>query len=167
MQTELIRLARSGSGAVQRELARLGRSGIISVSHVAGRKYVRANPDSPVFAELRGIVEKTIGVAAFLRKLVQEAGERVRFAVLFGSVAKRTDDSASDIDVLLVSNSMTLEEAFALFSSAEVSLGRRVSPTIYTTQEWQRRRREGNPFLTKVLDGKHVVLAGSEDDIST
>ena len=60
--TEIIALAGCGRGAVQRELARLAGSGLAITSRAGNRKYYRANPDSPLFDEIRGIVRKTVGV---------------------------------------------------------------------------------------------------------
>jgi predicted nucleotidyltransferase len=166
MLSELIRLADAGSGAVQREVARLGESGLVTVEAVAGRKYVKANREAPIFEELRGIVEKTIGVAAELRKALERIAGRVRFAILFGSVAKGGDTSSSDVDVLIVSDDLTQEEAFACLAPAERRLGRPISPTIYTAEEFRKRRRDQSAFLTKVLAGKYVVLVGSEDGLA-
>ena len=61
--TEVISLAGSGSGAVQRELARLARSGLVTVRPVGNQKHYQANPDSPLFAELCAILQKTVAVA--------------------------------------------------------------------------------------------------------
>ena len=57
---ELIGLAGAGSGAVQRELARLTRSGLLTVRPVGNQKHYQANPDSPLFAELCGIARKAL-----------------------------------------------------------------------------------------------------------
>lgn len=164
--SELIRLAHAGTGAVQREVARLAHTGIITVTRIDGRKRVQANPATPIFEELRGLVEKTTGVAARLREALTPEGERLALALLYGSVARQTDVSSSDIDVLLVSDTLTQEEAFALFEDAEDRLGRKIHPTIYTREEFGRRRRNRNPFLEQVLSGKHVVLTGSVDDLA-
>jgi hypothetical protein len=66
--TELIGLIRSGSGAVQRELAALAQSGLVNVRAVGNPKHYQANPDSGVRAELDGIAQKTIGLAEPLRE---------------------------------------------------------------------------------------------------
>lgn len=57
---ELIGLAGAGSGAVQRELARLTRSGLLTVRPVGNQKHYQANPDSPLFAELCSIAQKAL-----------------------------------------------------------------------------------------------------------
>lgn len=57
--TELIGLTGAGSGAVQRELARLAQSGLVTVHPVGNQKHYQANPTSPIFAELCSITQKS------------------------------------------------------------------------------------------------------------
>ena len=64
---EVIALAGSGTGAVQRELAGLSQAGLLTVSRQGNQKHYQANADAPVFAELRGLVLKTSGVVDVLR----------------------------------------------------------------------------------------------------
>jgi predicted nucleotidyltransferase len=164
--SELIALAASGSGAVQRELQRLVDSKLV-VSTLDGRqRRYQANSAAPIFKELHAIVEKTAGIPEQLRRALAPVAQRIQFALLFGSVAKETDTANSDIDVLLVSDELALDEVFAALQGAEQQLGRRVSPTLYTSKEYQRRRRGGQHFLTRLLGGKHIVLVGSEDAVA-
>ena len=101
--TELIGLAGGGSGAVQRELARLEQSGLVTVTRVGTQKHYQANPKSPIFAELCAIAQKTVGLAEPLREALAPLAKRITAAFVFGSVAKRRDTAASDIDVLVLS----------------------------------------------------------------
>jgi predicted transcriptional regulator len=57
--SEIIRNVRSGTGAVERELSRLQRSGLVSVERIGNQKHYRANRQSPIFAELQSLVIKT------------------------------------------------------------------------------------------------------------
>ena len=75
--------------------------------------------------------------------------------------------AALGVDLLLVSDVITLEEAFALLEPLQRRLGRPVSPTLYTSEELERRRRGHHPFLTKVLASEHVVLLGDIDELDT
>jgi hypothetical protein len=68
---EIIGLAGSGSGAVQRELARLEAAALVTVRRIGNQKHYQANHAAPIFEELRGIVLKTFGVAAVLRAALQ------------------------------------------------------------------------------------------------
>lgn len=161
--TELIALAGSGRGAVQRELTRLSETGLASVSRVGNRKHYRANPDSPLFDEICSIVRKTVGVEESVRGALEPLMDRLVLALLFGSVARGTDTATSDIDLLLVSDDLTLEAVYAAMAPMEESLGRRVNPTVYTRAEFEKRRWAKAGFLTRILQGPHNVLVGSLD----
>ncbi len=89
--------------------------------------------------------------------------DRLTLAVLFGSVARGTDTAASDIDLLLVSDDLTLEAVYGALAPAEKLLGRRVNPTLYTSDEFRRRRVEKSGFVTRVLEVPHAILMGSLD----
>ncbi|MCK9509028.1 MAG: winged helix-turn-helix domain-containing protein, partial [Pigmentiphaga sp.] len=60
---EIIGLAKSGSGAVQKELAQLTDSGLVTMRRIGNQKHYQANPDSPIFTELCAIIRKTVGLA--------------------------------------------------------------------------------------------------------
>ena len=157
---ELIGLTGSGSGAVQRELARLTDSGLASARKEGNRKYFQANPGAPLFEELRSIVLKTVGAAGPLTAALTSLAPQIELAFIYGSVAKGQDTASSDLDLLVVSDSLTLEKLYSVIASAEHQLSRKVSVTLYTTSEYQRRLEEKNPFLTKVLAGEHITLLG-------
>ena len=104
--SELIRLARTGSGAAQRELARLEESGLVTTRRVGHQKHYQANSNSPLFAELRAIIEKTVGLAEPLRKGLSSLAPGIQAAFVYGSVAKGRDRSQSDIDLMVISDSL-------------------------------------------------------------
>jgi predicted nucleotidyltransferase len=163
---ELIRLAEAGSGAVQREVERLVASGLVTSTTIGRQKRFTANRDSALFRELSSIVEKTGGVLDILRAALLPLEASIKYAVLFGSVAKETDRGTSDIDVLVVADDLPLETIYAALEPAEKRLDRRVSPTVYTSQEFIRRRKSKHVFLSRVLSGEHAVLLGSEDAVT-
>lgn len=160
--TELINLARAGSGAVQRELKRLVESGLVTASRVGNQKHYQANHASPVFNELRDLVIKTIGLHDPIREVLKPLEDRIVFAALYGSVAKHKDTAESDVDLLVVSDDLTLEQLYAALAPAEDKLSRKINPTLYTSRELERRKRAGNAFLRRVLAGEHVVLIGTD-----
>lgn len=164
---ELIGLVGAGSGAVQREVKRLVESGLVTVTRLGSQKHYQANPAAPIFKELRGIVTKTLGPAEVLRAALVPLGDTVRLALVYGSVAKGSDTANSDIDLLIVSDNLTLEQVYAVLTPVEQQLGRHVSPTVYTVAEFRRRRAGGNPFLTKVLAGALVQLTDDPDGLLT
>lgn len=161
--TEIMGLAKAGSGAVQRELQRLERAGLVSVQMHGNQKHYQANRKSPLYDEICSIVQKTVSLEDPLRAAVESLPGSVHLALIYGSVAKRTDTSASDIDVLIVADELTLEDVYAALSPVEQLLGRKINPTLYTREEFDRRRTRGNSFLKRVLDGPVIILSGSID----
>lgn len=162
---ELIDLAGGGSGAVQRELARLRDSGLVTQTTLGNRKHYQANPAAPIFDELHGIAAKMLGPADSLRHALADIAGELQLALLYGSVAARRDAAHSDFDLLLVSDTLTLEQVYAALAPAESQLGRPVNPTLYTRGEFDRRLQQRNPFLTKLLAGATIPLVGNKDDL--
>jgi predicted nucleotidyltransferase len=163
---EVIALARSGTGAVQRELRRLEASGLVTVTRVGKQKHYQANPGSPVFEELRALVLKTVGLADVLRSALAPVSLDIRAAFVYGSIAKGEDTSASDIDLLVVSDRLTHADLFAVLEQASAQLGRKVAPTIYSSKELSRRVKQENAFVTRVLAQPKLWLIGDQRDLA-
>lgn len=161
--TELIGLAGAGSGAVQRELARLAQSGLVTARAVGNQKHYQANPASPIYAELCGIVQKTVGLAEPLREALAPLAARIRAAFVYGSVAKREDTASSDIDLMLVSDDLAYSDLYAALEALSHRLGRTVNPTIYTPQELAKRIKRKEAFVTRVLAQPKTWLIGGDD----
>jgi predicted nucleotidyltransferase len=164
--TELIQLTAAGSGAVQRELARLEQSGLVTVRKLGTQKHYQANPASPLFAELCSIARKTSGLAEPLRAALIPLASRITAAFVYGSVAKGQDTAASDIDVMIVSDALTYPDLFAALEPVSAQLGRTVNPTVYSRKDLLKRKKEGNAFVNRVLAQSKLWLIGSEDDLA-
>lgn len=164
---EIIALAQSGTGAVQRELARLQSSGLVTVQQIGRQKHYQANRASPVFEELRGLVLKTVGLVDVLRAALAPLRDRIKAAFVFGSVAKGHDSAASDIDLMVVSDTLSYADLFAALEPAVESLGRPVNPTVYSRAELKRRFDDENAFVGRVLAQNKIWVIGSADDIES
>jgi predicted nucleotidyltransferase len=89
----------------------------------------------------------------------------IRAAFVYGSVAKATDQSASDIDLMIISDSLTYGEIFGALERVTRAVGRKVNPTVYTATEFSKRARTENAFVTRVLEQPKLWVIGSEDDL--
>lgn len=158
--TEIISKVAAGSGAVQRELQKLVEAGLVKVSRLGTQKHYQAERSAPIFPELYLLVKKTMGLAEPLRAALEPLRDRIEMALVYGSVAKGTDTAKSDVDLLLISNDLTLEEIYAALAVAELELGRSIHPTLYTEAELAGRLRQGNSFLERVLGGENLLLMG-------
>jgi predicted nucleotidyltransferase len=164
--TEIIALAGAGSGAVQRELARLEQSGLVSARRLGSQKHYQANPDSPLFEELVGIARKTVGLAEPIRKALAPLAPRIDAAFVFGSVAKKQDTAASDVDLLVVSDSLSYADLFGALEPLVGSLRRAVNPQVYSRQELAKQISKGNSFVARILSQPKVWIYGAEGDLA-
>jgi predicted nucleotidyltransferase len=163
---EIIRLTNSGTGAVQRELAALSGAGIITVKSSGNQKRYEANRMSPLFSELRGIVLKTFGLGDVLRQELVPAASQIYIAFIYGSIAKQEDTVNSDIDLMLVSDTLTYADLFKLLDKAQAQLGRSINPTFYSLSEWKRKIKANNNFVTQIIQQPKIFLIGSEDELT-
>jgi predicted nucleotidyltransferase len=163
--SELIRDAGTGSGAAQRELAKLEESQLIVARRIGHQKHYQANAASPLFPELRNIVLKTVGLAEPLRDALKPIASAIRAAFVYGSVAKATDQASSDIDLLVVSDSLTYGEVFGALEHIARTVGRQINPTVYTPAEFSKRMRSENAFVSRVLEQPKLWIIGSENDL--
>lgn len=158
---EVIALADSGTGAVHRQLVRLAETGLIKVSHHGNQKLYQANADSPVFAELHGLVIKTIGLAGPLEAALEPFRERIQAAFVYGSIAKGSDTARSDVDLMVICDDLAYSDLYDALQEAEATLGRPVHVSLATEAEWKRKLAEGNAFVTKIQAQPKIPLIGS------
>lgn len=160
--SELMSLAQSGRGAVQRELTDLAAAGLLTVTTQGNQKHYQANRSAPVFGELRSLVLKTFGLADVLRDALAPLVDRIDAAFVFGSVAKQQDTASSDVDVMIVSDSLGYGDVFGALEPAAIGLGRPVNPTVYTSAQLAKRARQDNAFVQRVLEQPKIWLIGQE-----
>jgi predicted nucleotidyltransferase len=162
---EVIGLAASGTGAVQRELTRLEAAGLVSVSRAGNQKHYRANVQSPVYPELRGLVLKTSGLVDVLRAAIMPLASAIPAAFVFGSVAKGEDSAQSDIDLMVVSDTLSYADLYGALETASNQLGRTVNPTLYSRQELRKRIGADNAFVKRVLGQPKLWVFGDKSEL--
>jgi predicted nucleotidyltransferase len=137
---------------LSKELQDLERDGLF-LSEISGRqKYFRLNSDYPLYAEVRSIVEKTIGVRALLTEALKSV-EHIEEAYLVGSFARNQQDTSSDIDVLLIGGPRAEDVAQAI-EELERHLGREINYVAFTRADFESRRANGDAFLENIWSGR-------------
>ena len=163
---QIARMTGVSTASVQHELARLTEAELVIRSPDGKQVYYRANTVSPVFSEIRSLMEKTVGAVAVLRTTLSElSGEgRIDLAFLYGSFASGTQVSASDVDVMVIGDT-TLSELIPVLRQAQDRLGREINPSVYPRAEFQERLRAGEHFVSRVLERPKIMLIGTEDEL--
>jgi predicted nucleotidyltransferase len=164
--SELIRLASSGSGAVQRELKKLAAAGLLTVTSSGNRKFYQANGRSPIFGELHRMILKTAGLAEPLRNALADERPKIAAAFVYGSVAKGTDTASSDIDVMIIGDDLHYGGICTRLHKAEKVLERPVNPTVLSIGDWRRRISRNNPFVLNLLRQPKLFLFGTEHELA-
>lgn len=162
---ELLRLTGLSSASLQQELARLTAAGVLRSTRKGNLRMFQANQASPLYPELLSLTRKTCGVQSFLRQCLAPLRPNLTFAFVYGSVSSQEDTSDSDVDVMLIGEGLTLAKALELFQPAEEALGRKINPTCYTVQEFEKRRAEPDSFVSKVLAKPTLDLLASDDEL--
>ena len=158
---ELIRLTSLASASLQREVKRLHVAGLVVEERIGNLRRVKANPASPMFADLANLVRKTMGAVPAIADALQPLANRLQVALVFGSVAKGTEHAGSDVDVLLVSGSLQLSDVLAALLPLEAQLGRRIEVKMYTPDEFNARRVEAGSVVQRILAGPVELIYGS------
>ena len=150
---------------VQQELGRLTRIGLVEARPDGNRTYYAAREDHPLFAEIRGLVLKTTGLADVLRHALEKE-ERITLAFIFGSIAQAREQAHSDIDLLIVGE-IGLRQVTKLLSGVADKVGREINPKVFTPQEFRRRKRPDDHFLNRVLAEPRIFVIGDEHELGT
>lgn len=159
---EVIRLVEGGTGAVHRQLQRLEEAGLLAVTREGNQKYYAARRDSPVFAELHGLVVKTVGVVEPLKAALQPLSGRIESAFVYGSIATGMERAESDLDLLIVSEDITYPEAYEALQEVEGVIARTINPTVMTPREWSKKQRGSDSFAKRIAAQPKLFIIGDE-----
>jgi len=163
---EIVRWAGMGRGTIRRELDRLVSAGLLVTFHEGNQLHFQANVNNPVYNELVDIVRKTFGIADVIRAALAPVNEQIDLAFIYGSIAKREHVASSDIDLLVITDSLAYTDLMTVLADAEQSLGRPINPTIYTLAQIKKKLKQENIFLIRVMEQPKLWIKGGDDDIS-
>jgi predicted nucleotidyltransferase len=164
-QSQIIATLGLGSGAVQRELGRLAGAGVLTRSVEGRQTYFQVNRQCPVFQELHGLIRKTFGVAEVMQRGLATLATQIQLAFVYGSAVRGIQGAASDLDVMVVGERVSVDEVVAALSDSERVLGREVNPSVYRTEEFCRKLAQGHHFLSSVVSGPKIFLIGDEHEL--
>ena len=157
---QLARLTGKSLGPVQREIRQLVDAGLVTRRIEATRPLYSANQDSPVFAEIKSVITKTIGMHDVLNSALEELRRKINLAFVYGSVARSGETARSDVDLMVVGK-VDFSTVVSKVAKAQKALNREINPTVYSVKEFQSKLR-GN-FLKNVLAEKKLFIIGDEN----
>jgi predicted nucleotidyltransferase len=162
---QILRMTGMGVHTIKRELDRMVNAGILTLTRIGNQHHFQANPVCPIYQELLTVVRKTFGVVGVLKAALQPIDEKLTCAFVFGSIAKAQDRADSDIDLLLVGKDLVYSDVIELLTEAEESMGRPINPTIYEIDQFSKKIKQDNAFVTRVMDQPKLWIKGEKNDI--
>ena len=164
---EILRLAEMGRGTITRVLDGFVSSGVLLSFKEGNQRYYQANSQNPIYNELVSIVRKTFGITDVMGAALSSVSEQIVLAFVYGSIAKGEDTANSDIDLMVITDSLSYGDLIVALTDAEKILARPINPTIYTPLQFRERVEKENSFLTRVIAQPKLWLKGNDDDIAT
>ena len=161
---EIARVTNTHPGTLRRELAQLADAGVLSREKLGNLVRYKADTACPIYAELRGILKKTTGVADVLRAGLAALSDKISVAFVYGSVASGAERGASDIDVMVI-GSASFEELVGALHTCQKELRREINPNVYGQAEFKRKVKEKGSFLARVLGEPKIFILGKEHDL--
>lgn len=148
----------------QKYLDNLVEDNILLDERRGNMRFFRLNKEHPLYKEIKSIVSKTIGLENELKELVDKL-DSVDCAFIFGSMAKGTENSNSDVDLMLIGD-INQDALTTAISSVEGKIAREINYHIYSNQEIVRKIKEKDSFISNIFLSPIIKLKGNPYDFT-
>jgi DNA-binding transcriptional ArsR family regulator len=156
---EIARQLKRDISGIKRELDNLEKVGLLASAKVGNLRYYAADKSSPLYPELKAIIDKTRGVPQAIGDALRSI-TGIRLAFIFGE-PQVPEGHAIDVLVVGRPNMPHLNRSVA---DLELRIGRSINYLVFDEGEYERRKAEGDPFMHEVLQGRTIPLIGSIHD---
>jgi len=160
---EIERLSGLTIGTVQQDLKKLVKMDLIQSRKDGNRLYYQANKNHPLYQDLRNLVLRTDGLIEIIREALPS--KKIRVAFVFGSLASNQMRARSDVDIMII-GSISLREVTSSLIGISEKIGREINPHVMSVEEFKKRKRTGNHFLSRVLDSTILYIIGNENELA-
>lgn len=148
---------------IRNEITRLEKEGIFTSHRKANLLYYCLNKSYPLFDEFKSIIFKTIGVKGLIKQALSKING-VEVAFIYGSFARNEEKAASDIDLFLMGN-INENEVTRGLRQLEKALKREINYTLYSKDEFERKKKAKDSFILGLLEGTKIFLIGDRNDL--
>jgi hypothetical protein len=127
--------------------------GVLTSKKVANLKYFQAEKASPLFAELKNLIAKSLGASGALKTLLKTSGAKLAF--VFGPYTESEDSDI--IDLFLLGQAGTIADGL---KDIEEKFGKKINVTEMSETDFKGKRESGEAELEKLLSGNKILLIG-------
>ena len=148
---------------VQKELKSLLAGGILRREITGNQHRYQLDPLCPIHREIKGILIKTVGIAALLRRALKSVEQKIDRAFIYGSFASGDYGNESDVDLFIVTALPGLKLA-ELLGVVQNEIGRAINISQFTSDEYKLRREQNDHFLNRVFEGPRITIIEGLDE---
>ena len=144
---------------VKKELENLESLGLVSSKKVGNLSIWEIRKLSPVYTDVRNLFLKTESLGKVLENVLKKT--TAKYALIYGSFAKETENEKSDIDLLIVGKTNP-SKLIRLISEVERKLNREINYISWTEEEFMKNEREKHYLLINIIKNPMIMLKGDE-----
>ena len=148
---------------IKRELDNLDKAGLLSSEKIGNLRYYALNRGAAIYPELKSIIAKTVGMQGTITHVLTGLSG-LQQAWLYSNNAHPPGEGPGPIQMLIVGR-VDLSELNEVITDLESNMGREINYTVFDESEFRRRRAEEDPFVTDILEGRNILLAGRDDGV--
>ncbi|MFO7980735.1 MAG: nucleotidyltransferase domain-containing protein [Candidatus Aminicenantes bacterium] len=160
---ELSRITGFAIRGVDKELKNLLLGGILEKSVVGNQHRYQLNQQCPIYSELKAIIVKTVGVSDVIKKALDPVKKSIDRAFIYGSFASGDFGVESDVDLFIISD-LSGMEITKLLSDAQNTIGRSINTAHFKWDEFIRRKKEKDHFISNVTRGPIINIIGQGNE---
>lgn len=162
-QREIAVLCHLPVRAVQREVQRLEKVGLVCKSTRGNRNYYQIDKSASIFEELKSIFLKTVGLGDVLKDYLKEHQEEIAIAFIYGSYARHKETATSDLDLFII-GTIRSRKVSTVLAKAKSALNREINFTVSPVEEYKQKVKKGNHFVTALAKEPKIFLIGNENE---
>ena len=159
---EIERRSGLNNSTLRQELRKLVRLNLVQSRRDSNRVYYRAKVENPLYPEIRNLVLKTSGLSDVLKSALRD--KRIHVAFVFGSIASGEEKAGSDVDLMVIGQ-LGLRDLSRLLSGLEEKIGREVNPHVLREEEFRKRIRAKEHFVSRIMETPKIFIVGSRREL--
>lgn len=159
---EIERRSGLNDSTLRQELRKLVRLDLLQSRRDSNRVYYRAKTENPLYPEIRNLVLKTSGLSDVLKSALIDT--RIQMAFVFGSIACGEEKAGSDVDLMVIGQ-LGLRDLSRLLSGIGEKIGREVNPHVLREEEFRKRIRARDHFVSSVMEAPKIFIIGSQREL--
>lgn len=161
---ELSRIVGVSPIYVQKELKNLQSIGLLKSRRDGNMVLYRLERASSIWDDLKRIFLKTESIGQVIREGLDGDKKEIKYAVIYGSVAKGTEMATSDVDMLVIGDGVDDDSLLSSIAKIEKQIGREINISTWTEKEFKKKSNEKIPLLKEILKTSVIMIIGDKDE---